>query len=369
MTKFAIGIVGAGRGATLAALFDQLPETEVLAICERIEERRSRVLRTCSRARGFTDYEAMLREPLDVVVVASAPPEHAEHVCMALEAGMAVLSEVPAAQTLEDAQRIVDAVRNTGQFYMLGENCNYYAYIHEWKRLVEAGMLGEVVYAEGEYVHDIRSITWGNRRGERFSPRDAGKHEDAEPTWRARYHPIRYITHSLGPLLWLLEDRCTTVSCLSTDARTQPEVGSPDMEVAIFNTTRNRPIRQLCGFSVPKEPGGQWYSLYCTRGWVEWKRAPWDSPRMYLEGQGMSEPSRMAWNVGMEGRLSGAGHGGIDGSLVVDFVRAMVNGDHSPIDVHVAMDYTLPGIYAAMSGERGGERLRIPDTRSERLVA
>jgi len=368
MSSLAVGILGAWRGATLAALFDRLPETRVVAICERVEERRARALTLCPHAQGFDDYAAMLRGPLDVVVVASAPPDHAEHVCMALEAGTAVLSEVPAAHTLGDAQRIVDTVRSTGRFYMLGENCNYYAYIHAWKRLLDEGVLGEVVYAEGEYVHDIRAITWGDPTGARFNPREAQGRSGAGPTWRAGYHPIRYITHSLGPLLWLLRDRCTAVSCLSTGPRTQPEIGSPDMEVAIFNTTHNRPIRQLCGFSVPREPGGQWYSLYGTKGCVEWKRAPWDSPRMFLEGHEMSEPSRMTWNVGMSGRLSRSGHGGIDGSLVEDFVRALANGEPSPIDVHTAMDYTVPGICAAMSAERGGELLRVPNTRTERLV-
>jgi len=369
MTKFSVGVIGAGRGMTLAELFDRLPEAEVVAVCETIEERRERGLKLCPKAKGFMEYEKMLREPLDVVVVASPPPSHAEHVCAALEAGCAVLSEVPAAHTLEGAQRIVDAVRKTGRFYMLGENCTYYGYIRAWERMLREGILGEVVHAEGEYVHDIRGITWMDGKGRYFNPRDVREDSDAKPTWRASYHPIRYITHSLGPLLRIMQDRCTTVSCLSSGPRTQPEVGSPDMEVAIFNTTRNAPIRQLCGFSVPKEPGGQWFSLYCTKGWVEWRRAPWDHPRMYLEGHEMTEPSRMSWNVGMRGGpLSGSGHGGIDGALVWDFLRALAEGKPSPIDVHTAMDYTLPGIYAAMSAERGGEQLRIPDTRTERLA-
>jgi hypothetical protein len=32
------------------------------------------------------------------------------------------------------------------------------------------------------------------------------------------------------------------------------------------------------------------------------------------------------------------------------------------------MDYTLPGIYAAMSAQQGGAVLRIPDTRTERIA-
>ena len=69
------------------------------------------------------------------------------------------------------------------------------------------------------------------------------------------------------------------------------------------------------------------------------------------------------------GVLAGkGGHGGIDAGLVEAFVEALSEGRSSPIDVHTAMDYTLPGIYAMMSAEQGGVQLRIPDTRTERVA-
>jgi len=369
MAQLAVGVIGAARGLSLAQIFDALPETRVVAIADRIEARLKAALAELPGAEGFSDADDLLRRAPDVVVVASSPPQHAAHVRAALEAGAAVLSEVPAADTLDGAQRIVDAVTRTGGFYMLGENCNYYGFILAWKQLLRTGVLGEIVHAEGEYVHDIRSITHMDSAGRTMTLEEARRTPDARPTWRAGYHPILYITHSLGPLLWLIEDRCTSASCLASGTRTAPEVGSPDAEVATFSTTRGVPIRQLCAFSVPREPGGQWYSLYTTTGCVEWRRCGWDSGRMYLAGKGMTDFERMPWTVAPpDVGLPDSGHGGIDGALVKDFVRALVTGAPSPIDVHAAMDTSLPGIFARMSAERGGERLRIPDTRTERLA-
>ena len=163
--------------------------------------------------------------------------------------------------------------------------------------------------------------------------------------------------------------RYDPVSCLSAGARTQPEIGSPDIEVAILNTSRGVPVRQLTGFSVPREPGGQWYSLYGTKGYVEWKRCGWDGGKLYVDGQEAADCTKADWSTApADGPLRESDHGGIDGGMVWDFVRALANGEPSPIGVHEAMDYTLPGLYGKMSAERGGERLRIPDTRTERLV-
>jgi hypothetical protein len=58
-----------------------------------------------------------------------------------------------------------------------------------------------------------------------------------------------------------------------------------------------------------------------------------------------------------------AGHGGGDYFEVMDFVEA-VKGTRPPaIDVHQAMDMTLPGLVSQESIRRGGEWLEVPDSR------
>ena len=52
------------------------------------------------------------------------------------------------------------------------------------------GLIGKVIYAESQYVHDLR-----------FIMRDG----DGERTWRADLPPIHYCTHEIGPMLALLK--------------------------------------------------------------------------------------------------------------------------------------------------------------------
>jgi predicted dehydrogenase len=373
MSELTVGILGTARGMTLARLFDAHPSTRVTALCDRIDARREHALTELPHAVGYQQYEDMLgsADRPDIVVVASEPMDHARHSCMALEAGCAVLSEVPAIHTLEDAQTLVDTVERTRGFYMFGENCNYYNPIHVWKRFRDEGVLGDIVHAEGEYIHDIRSITWLDTEGKPVAMNERRSRTDIRPHWRADYDPIRYVTHSLGPVLWLMETRCTHVSCMGAPPRAHETIKSPDIQVAIMSTEIDAPIRQTVAFSVPHEPGRQWFSIYGTKAHVEWKRAHWDEPKMYVDGQEVRDMNRMDWPVAPDWltHLAGKeGHGGIDAALVEDFVDALYNGKPSPIDVHTGLDYSLPGVYAAMSAHAGGKLIRIPNTRTERIV-
>jgi hypothetical protein len=49
--------------------------------------------------------------------------------------------------------------------------------------------------------------------------------------------------------------------------------------------------------------------------------------------------------------------------MLQDFVTGIQAGTPSPIDVHAAMDYSLPGIVAAQSAEQHGAVLSVPDSR------
>ena len=49
--------------------------------------------------------------------------------------------------------------------------------------------------------------------------------------------------------------------------------------------------------------------------------------------------------------------------MIRSFVRAVLQGKGSPIDVYRMCDYTLPGILANRSAELGGQPIAIPDIR------
>ena len=58
-----------------------------------------------------------------------------------------------------------------------------------------------------------------------------------------------------------------------------------------------------------------------------------------------------------------AGHGGGDYFEVVDFIQAILGEAPNPIDVHRAMDMTLPGLVSQRSILEHGAWLDVPNSR------
>ena len=366
MAPLRVGVLGLRRGMTFARQFDALPDAQTVAVCDRNPAQQQAGESTfAGRAQVFDNYADMLAADLDAVVVASPAPDHAEHCCMALHAGKHVLSEVPADVTMEACERLVRTVRKTGLKYMLAENCCYWGYIREYQRQVQSGRLGEVLYAECEYLHDVRTLFYEHTSLPPGAAVDEVlKHGETTLTWRHNLHPISYLTHDLGPVLEILDDRCVSVSCLST----RPAVGegfAPAAEVAIFKTAGGRVIKFLAEFSMPR-PGHHWFVLMGTKGSIESPRGTGSKHLVWAEGENMEGWSEMSWSTKMmEGpkEAMASGHGGADWHISREFTDCILNDTRSPIDVYRAMDYTVPGVCAVQSTEQGGTAVDVPDLR------
>ena len=193
MAKYKIGLVGANRGSGLVHPFSVFAETEIAALCDLDPARLAdagQYYQVDDKAL-FTSYADFLNTDIDVVVIGTPIQLHAEQAIAAMEAGKHVLSEVTAAWTIEQCEQIVNTVKRTQQVYMLAENMCYQHFIREWKTWIDAGRLGDIFYAEAEYIHDIKELLWDESSGEAF--------------WRLERPPIYYCSHSLGPLLMLMD--------------------------------------------------------------------------------------------------------------------------------------------------------------------
>jgi predicted dehydrogenase len=353
---YRVGVVGLRRGAGPAGVFDLLPDCRLVAGCDTSPEAIARFEAEFPGARGFADYDAMLASGLDIVVVGTPIPAHAAQTVAALEAGCHVLQEVTLSDTLEGCRAILEAVRaHPKQKFMLAENCCYWAYILAWQELWQRGALGEFVYAEAEYVHDIRHLL---------------RNPDGTPAWRASRPPITYCTHSLGPLLKVTGERCVTASCFHTGSKFEPELGHLDMMVAIFQTSGGGAIKVLRGQAVAREPAYHYYSIYGTKGCLETSRPP-VSPiqtNAYFDGiphlRNMIEIPIGNDAAGVPAAALRGGHGSIEYLMVRDFMASVRDDTPSPIDIHAALEMTLPGLCAYESAMQGGRPVAVPDWRT-----
>lgn len=333
------GIIGLGRGKTHMQLFNENPETEVFAVCDIVIEKAEAFAQEFDVPEAFDDYKEMLELELDIVAVCTPAPLHAEQSIAAMKSGKHVICEVPAVYNLEECEQVVQTVEDTRLKYMLAENCCYSDLSLGWKKLVDEGCLGKITYAEAEYVHDCRSLM-KDKNG---------------LTWRASLPPIQYCTHSLGPLLFAIDDYCVSAVGFNTGCNVAPELGAIDMEAGLFQTAKGATIKILCGFSVVRKPAFHWYVMYGTKGSVESTRDRGNNAKKYLIDE---QPDKMT-----EYQLDSAGHGSAEYRMIEDFVKSIINDTNPPIDVYKAMDYTAPGICAHISAESNGKLIKVPNYR------
>jgi predicted dehydrogenase len=355
-----IGIVGIGgahtvgskRGRSFIRVFNAMPGVQVTAVCDVLEDGLAEVEQQFGIKKLYTNYAGMLNDDIDAVVVASPAPMHAEHCIAALNAGKHVLSEVPACYALDECRPLVNAVRESGKKYMFAENVCYFAYVEAWKQMIKQGRIGKLIYAEGEYIHDCRSLM--------VNP-------DGRKTWRADMPPIQYLTHTLGPIVQMMEAHPVSVVGMHTGCNVAPEIGVIDMEVALIRMSNGAVVKQLCGFSVAREPSHSWLSIYGTKGVLEGKRWDQDQIKGYhedipnLHGMVTYPLNNDHTNVPPEARLGG--HGTSEYFMLKDFVDCIVNDTKPAIDIYDAMDFTVPGLCAHLSAENSGNPVDIPNFR------
>ena len=361
--------VGDGRGLSHARHLAALEAGQIVAVCDIAAEAAQRTAARLS-AKAYTDYEQFLRHGLDVVILATPDPLHAQQAALALEQGLGVISEVPAATTVEDGRRLAQAAAKSGGFYMLLENYGFRDEIELLRRLVQAGKFGEVYFGEGEYLHDCRGLN-------RFA--------DDSLTWRGQaFSQYVYIWHSLRPLLYILGDRTlrVTAMCTARPGRLEADINIADNVVCLFETAAGRLLKIRVDIVSPRPHLMDYYALQGTRGAFEGTRGYGDPPRIWLEelepaarpgksGPGVSwrplaefEAEHLADRVAARAEAKRTGHGGSDYWTLKAFVDAYRRGAPSPVDVYRALDCSLPGPLALESARTGGTPVAIPDPRT-----
>lgn len=217
-----LGIIGLGRrglrtiqryryieGATIVALSDIHPE--------RIREAQALLGSLgCPEAKGYGREQIpqmLYSGEVDLVLICTDWYSHVPLACSALEAGLHVAVEVPAALTLEDCWRLVETSERMRRHYFPLENCCFDPFHLRTLALVAKGRLGRIKHCSGGYIHDLHSLS------------ALGQGEIPLLGWMDEGYPFSagnaYPTHGIGPLAQLLDihhgDRFTELYAISSD--------------------------------------------------------------------------------------------------------------------------------------------------------
>ncbi|SDD83314.1 Gfo/Idh/MocA family protein [Glycomyces harbinensis] len=391
---FSIGIVGAGQFAgAFAKLFNAHPGVSRVTVTDLLPERSANLVGELGLAGVAEDFDAMLASDVDAVAVFTQRWTHGPLVVRALRAGKHVYSAVPMAFTVEEIGAIIDAVKETGLTYMMGETSFYHPATVLARQKAAEGAFGRLFYAEGDYVHDMDHGFY------------AAYQYSGGPEWKrtASFPPLKYPTHAIGGVLGAWNTHAVSVSAVGVhdqrgdgvfDAAVSMFANDFSNATALFETAdggsmRTNEFRRVgLANNVPESR----FTFYGTEGILEqsalatvWHdrsgplndltdlvRPGWASgaddpvlagvdPKLHDSFISGHAPVHDTSALPVEFKGLGNGHMGSHQLLVHDFVSAVNDRRLPSVNAWVAARYTLPGVVAHESALRGGERLRIED--------
>ena len=391
---FSVAMIGSGQFAgSFAHLFQLHPGVSQVYAVDTRPERSAELVSRYGLAGTLASFADALASPeVDAVAILTQRWTHGPLVVQALRAGKHVYSAVPMAVRAEEIGAIIDAVRETGLTYMMGETSHYNPAVVYARTMIDKAELGRVFYAEGDYLHDM---DLGFYDAYRYSGGD---------DWKATasYPPMLYPTHSIGGILGAWPTHATSVSAIGVvddrgDGVFDRAVSMFDndfsnmtglFEVAGGGSFRVNEFRRVGFPSHLRESRFRWFGTEAsfeemtTTAYRQDKAGvqdvseeiePREASADELAGlEHVSPTLRAAFLSGMApvhdpsrlpAEFTGApnGHEGSHHFLADDFVTAVNAGTLPPVHAWQAARYTLPGIYALESARRDGERLRIDD--------
>ena len=351
-----VGVLGLRRGAALARLAQQAG-MELVAVCERDDLRREAAM--ALGAAAYRDVEPFLDHGMDAVILVNDFDQHAPVAIQALDRGVSVLSETAACRTVAEGVALVEAAARSSGIYMFAENYPYMPFTREMRRRYAADDIGEVRYAEAEYLDE---------------PADLMSMVTDRSHWRARLPATYYCTHSLAPVVAITGTRPVQVSGFVAPTASGPEAlerarqGRGWAALLVVRLDNGAVFKSLHGFL---EAGQQaWVRLHGDRGLMENLR------------QGDTRTLRVVWDVEDAGGWRRAeevylpwppefsatdadpmGDGVAEILMLRDFAGAVRHQRAPDQDVHFGVELSITGIQAMRSSLAGSLPVEVPDLR------
>ena len=366
MSEVKFGVFGLWRGASFVGIINRYEGAVVTAVCDRSEVRRNDVKNMCEKAgvldrvAFYEDFDAFLEADMDVVFLCNNFHEHAKYAIKALEKGKHVISECISGATLKECVDLCRAVKKSGCKYMIAENYPFTNTRLEMARLSHEGLLGKILYADGEYNHPSSTSELQYLTPEKYH-------------WRAWYPRTYYITHSMGPLMYMTNSMPVKVNARAVHSEALKNVApfrhNTDAITDIHCVMDNGAICRFCGCNQTASPSG--YRIMGERGAAEMGRGVendkvmvtfnhWEIPEGFQQHQ-VYEPEKSD----IIKKAESSGHGGGDFFMIHNMVEAIKNDAPLFFDVYKGAAMSATAIYAWRSILNDGATYYIPDFRNE----
>jgi len=191
--RFAVIGVGGWGGRHLMTYADH-PLAEVVAICDVSQQALQAAGERFGIQKRYTDFRQMFQaEKLDAVSIVTPDFAHTEPALAAIEAGVAVLIEKPLATTLQECDRIGQALQRRPVKFMVDFHNRWNPAMVKFKKAIDRGEVGAIQLGYYRLSDNI------------FVPTEM-------LSWAGRSSVNWFLgSHCVDTLMWLLDDEITSV--------------------------------------------------------------------------------------------------------------------------------------------------------------
>ncbi|NBX10998.1 MAG: gfo/Idh/MocA family oxidoreductase [Chitinophagaceae bacterium] len=384
-----IGIIGIGmRGSDAVGRLSYIDGVEIVAICDKYPERLAGAQKTLAslnrpKAKEYSGEEGWKAlcesNDVDLIYTCTPWPLHTPIAVYAMNHGKHAATEVPAALTLDQCWQLVETSERTRKHCMMLENCCYDFFELLTLNMIRQGLFGEIVHAEGAYIHDL-SIDWlFNKKA-------------YADMWRIKENIGKsgslYPTHGLGPVAQCMNinrgDLMEHLVSMSTadfslaplakemaqkDPFFEPYVGKSyrgNMNNTIIRTVKGKTILIQHDVSTPR-PYSRIHLVSGTKGVAQ----KWPSPARVAFGHSWIKEDQLKTleekytlpivkHIGSIAKEVG-GHGGMDFIMDWRLIDCLRNGLPLDQDVYDAASWSSIVPLSIQSTEKRSRTVDIPD--------
>lgn len=390
-----VAYIGLGmRGSGAVERMTHIKGVEIVAVCDMLEER-TKAANTTLVKRGFPKAQEFFGEDswkkvtglpnVDLVYIATDWKHHANIGVQAMKDGKHVVIEVPSALTMDEIWELINTSEKTRKHCMQLENCVYDFFELTTLNMVQQGLFGEILHAEGSYIHNLEPY-WA----------------DYWDNWRLDYNKAHrgdiYATHGMGPACLALNihrgDKMNYLVSMDTKAVGIPayikektgedlkDFKNGDHTMTMIKTEKGKTI-QIQHDVANRRPYSRMYQLTGTKGFAD--KYPFEGYALDESVVGpdivpnhekltaedyMPEEVRKALMlkyknpivIGIEEQAKEVGgHGGMDFIMDYRLIHCLQNGLPLDMDVYDLAEWSCLGPLTEISLEKGSAPVEIPD--------